>query len=207
MKTKEQLYEDLLKEKLKIPKDIFDIYLLKKENLNRLKLDSYNYDKKISFLDNITKELMKKIQVENFLVWAWNFDMDNWNSFHIDYRSDDNKIDSPFNIIVSVPFKYYYIDQFRDQILSENQKIIIEKIKFFLEDASYRHISKDICDIQTDIIWVNSMPYKNHEKVHMDMCEEFETFTEERKKEYREGILEAYDWPYTIYNVIFWEHW
>lgn len=210
MKTKEELYITLLGNKDKIPEDIWNIYLLKKKKVNWLKIFDYNYKEKIEFLKWFTNELnifiKNKYIIDDYVIWAWESNVDNGNSFSIGYRTMDNKISSPFNIEISIPLKYYYIEQYRKRELTEKEKILLKSIKIFLEEKWYKPLLLEIAKMETDIIWTNNIPFKEYWEEIISIYDP--SFNSLSLKEQIEYISETdYEWPYTIYNVVFWEHW
>lgn len=205
MKTQQELNEIFFNNISKIPKDILDIYYSKKENINWLKLWEYDYDEKINYLESLSKKLKLTTNSDNYIVWVWNANMDYWNSFNVGYRSKDNNISCPFNIIASIPFKYYNIYQFNKRKILKEEKIIIEQIVKLLENEWYKKLSNNICEIETDIVWITKMPYNNYLKHIKEIYPEINNYTNEEQLEYIKST--DYNWPYTVYNLVFWEHW
>jgi hypothetical protein len=218
IKTQKEAYEILLKNKEKIPNDIWDIYLSKKKNLKWLWLDNQNFEEKEKFLKWLSEELyiyiINRYYVKDFLIRAWRANVYHWDSFLVFYRTEYNKIVAPYGIICSRPFKYFYIRHYEGKTLRQEDMVIITYIRKFLEKKWYRELSKEIVKIETDIIWDMNMPYENF-KNRMIKSSEIEkdyyflNMSEEEKKDYilwiSSGMWTCYDWVYTIHDVVFGE--
>ncbi|QFR39003.1 hypothetical protein A9Q91_02100 [Candidatus Gracilibacteria bacterium 28_42_T64] len=205
--NRDECLKKILENKDKLPKEILEIYKSRKGNIDYFQETKKSFERDKKFIKKISDELIKLVNKPHYALGASRSNTFGSNIFSIGFHSKDMTKFSPFNIAVSLDVPYYYIEQVREEKVEGEILEIINKIIPFLKEKLYKTLPLELWKIPTDIVGSYSMPYEDHVKVHMDMCEEFETFTQERKKEYREGILEAYDGPYTIYNVIFGEHW
>lgn len=222
---KKEIQKIFEENKNKIPKDILEFYEYKITNPSFIRdyYKDYNYDviKYRKYYEELT------IEFNSLYCFNSNYDIDFWclevdwsSIWDFNYRNKKDNIHLQFFIKIWDFYKYYYVERRWDRELTSDEILIMEKFHEFMNKKWYKQLPKEIWDIPTDIVWNEFMPYDDHIEKQRDKYKEWTKdwhyeieemdywfIPKDREKDFEYWCKDLYEWPYTIFHVVFGEPW